>query len=265
MNAMPKSPSKILPMKLWIYTNYDCNLSCSYCVAESTPRAPRRAIPLQTVIPIIDEAVDLGVEQIYFTGGEPFILNDIYEMLDYAAQHLPTTVLTNGMLLSKKRLENLKAVRRDNLVIQVSLDGSCPEQHDPFRGKGSWVKTVAGIKLLHENGFKLRISTTETAANTDHLDEICAFHTAMGIPEEDHIIRPLAKRGFSKIGLEVSKKTLIPEITVNADGIYWHPLSTDADLLVQERIFPLVEAVEKIKHELDAIHSGSQDEMQTFQ
>ena len=90
----------LLPIstKLWIYTNYDCNLHCSYCVAESHPKALQRAMPLSTVKKIIDEALELGFKSIYFTGGEPFILDDIYAMLAYASAKLPTTVLSNAML-----------------------------------------------------------------------------------------------------------------------------------------------------------------------
>ena len=250
--------------KFWIYTNFDCNLSCTYCVAESTPRSPRRAIPLETAVQLVDEAVDLGFESVYFTGGEPFVLEEIYAMLDYAVRRLSTTVLTNGMLLHGKRLEKLKAIPRDNLTMQVSLDGSCPQQHDPFRGTGSWVKTVDGINQLLENGFKMRLSTTETAANNNHLDEICTFHQQLGIPEEDHIIRPLARRGFSQEGIQVSKESLIPELTINVDGVFWHPLSTDPDMLVQTQIFPLAEALNQIQVELYTLNS-SQAEMNAFQ
>ena len=58
--------------KLWIYTNYDCNLRCSYCVARSSPNAPRRAIGLANAKRLVDEAVALGFSQVFFTGGEPF-------------------------------------------------------------------------------------------------------------------------------------------------------------------------------------------------
>jgi molybdenum cofactor biosynthesis enzyme MoaA len=54
-------PLPALSWKLWVYTNHDCNLSCSYCVAESTPRALRNAIGLENACCIVDEAVDLGV------------------------------------------------------------------------------------------------------------------------------------------------------------------------------------------------------------
>src|SRR5262245_17890609 len=93
-----------LQWKLWIYTNYDCNLRCSYCVAKSGADAPRRAIGLANVQRLVDEAVTLGFIDIFFTGGEPFILNDIYDMLSYASAQVRTTVLTNGMILRGVRL-----------------------------------------------------------------------------------------------------------------------------------------------------------------
>ena len=253
-----------LSNKLWIYTNYDCNLRCKYCVAESHPSAPRRAIDLKTVQRIVDEAVALGFESVYFTGGEPFILDDIYAMLAYASERMPTTILTNAMLFGGKRLARLTSIQNEQLILQVSLDGSRPEHHDPYRGQGSWQKTVEGINTLQQSGFQLRVSTTETPANTEALDEICAFRRAMGIPDEDHIIRPLAKRGFSGEGVEVGKENLVPEMTINAEGVYWHPLSTDPDLLVREEIFPLAEAVDSIQEQLDTIARTGSAGMTTF-
>ena len=120
--------------KLWIYTNYDCNLQCSYCVAESSPYTPPRPISLETVRRLVDEAVAQGFSCVYFTGGEPLILEDIYSMLSYSSRSLPTVLLTNAMLLDKNRLEKLCAVNNDQLVIQVSLDGGHAEHHDVYRG-----------------------------------------------------------------------------------------------------------------------------------
>jgi MoaA/NifB/PqqE/SkfB family radical SAM enzyme len=250
--------------KLWLYTNYDCNLSCSYCVAESTPQATRRSLTLAMVQRLCDEAAALGFEQVYFTGGEPFILPEIYPMLSYSSRRFETTVLTNGMLLYGRRLEQLKAVGNENLIVQISLDGATPEQHDRYRGQGSWAKTVAGLQALLEAGFRVRLATTQTSANSSHLDEMCAFHRALGIPEEDHIVRPLARRGFSKEGCEVGKHNLSPEITINVDGVYWHPLSTDPDMLVNEQIFPLAQVVDLMQAEYLRLQEA-QAELQTFQ
>jgi MoaA/NifB/PqqE/SkfB family radical SAM enzyme len=264
-DTQPGDTAQDLQMKMWIYTNFDCNLRCSYCVAESSPRAPRREIGVDKVKQLVDEAQCLGFEHVYFTGGEPLILNNLFEMLAYSSDRLPTTLLTNAMLLRGKRLEKLCEIRNDNLVIQVSLDGARPEQHDPFRGVGSWAKTVEGINSLQQNSFRVRLSTTETPANSACMEEICEYHRSLGIAEEDHIIRPLAKRGFSNEGMDVGKQNISPEITITKSGVYWHPLSTDPDMMVSERIFPLAEAVSKLSTELKEPNTSSTADLQTFQ
>jgi MoaA/NifB/PqqE/SkfB family radical SAM enzyme len=250
--------------KLWIYTNYDCNLRCSYCVAKSSPNTPRRALGLSNVTQLVDEAVALGFSDIFFTGGEPFILKDIYAMLAYSAARIKTTVLTNAMLLRDKRLDQLYAINNDNLVVQVSLDGGNAADHDAYRGKGAWDKTVEGIHLLQERGFRVRLSTTETPANAPRLADICTFHEGLGIPEEDHFIRPLAKRGYSKEGLELDMTNLMPEVTVNLDGVFWHPLSTDVDMQVSRKLFPLANSVERIQQQIDEITRTGSSKLMTF-
>jgi len=263
-STSPQDSSPAFLWKLWIYTNYDCNLKCSYCVAKSGPNAPRRALGMENVKRLVDEAVELGFEHIFFTGGEPFLLNEIYEMLAYSSSRIKTTVLTNAMLLRGTRLEKLCAIANDNLIVQVSLDGGRPEDHDAYRGPGTWAKTVEGIKLLQAAGFRVRLGTTETPVNSAHLDKLCEFHRSIGIPDEDHFIRPLAKRGYSREGLELGMGNLVPEITVNLDGVFWHPLSTDADMQVNKKIFPLAASVERIKEQLQAIALTGNVPLMTF-
>jgi MoaA/NifB/PqqE/SkfB family radical SAM enzyme len=243
-----------LQWKLWIYTNYDCNLRCSYCVAKSSPNVPRRAIGATNAQRLVDEAVALGFDHIFFTGGEPFLLPDIYEMLAYSSARVTTTVLTNAMLLrGGARLEKLVAIANDNLIVQVSLDGGRAESHDAYRGAGTWDKTVEGIRVLQARGFRVRLSTTETPANTNEMALVYAFRDSLGIPAEDHFVRPLAKRGYSKEGLELDMGNLVPELTVNVDGVFWHPLSTDADMQISRKIFPLAHSVGKVQEQLDEI------------
>jgi len=263
----PASPK----WKLWIYTNYDCNLRCSYCVAKSSPNAARRAIGLANVQQLVDEAVELGFEHIFFTGGEPFLLKEIFDMLAYSSARVKTSVLTNAMLLGQRvpgttmtRLDKLRTIANDNLTIQVSLDGGCAEDHDTYRGAGTWVKAVAGIKLLQENGLRVYLSTTETPANTDRLDLVCEFHRSLGIPDEDHFIRPLAKRGYSKEGLELDMGNLVPELTVNLHGVFWHPLSTDADMQVSKKIFPLRVPYERVQQQLEEMARTGGVPLMTF-
>jgi MoaA/NifB/PqqE/SkfB family radical SAM enzyme len=219
---------------------------------------------LSNVFQLVDEAVALGFSDIFFTGGEPFILQDIYAMLAYSSARVKTTVLTNAMILRGKRLDQLCAINHDNLIVQVSLDGGNAADHDAYRGQGAWVKTVEGIQLLQERGFRVRLSTTETPVNSARLDEICLFHRQLGIPDEDHFIRPLAKRGYSKEGLELDMTNLLPEVTVNLDGVFWHPLSTDVDMQVSRKIFPLASSVGRIQQQLDEIARTGSGKLMTF-
>ncbi len=239
-------------------------MRCSYCVAKSSPNAPRRSIGLNNARQLVDEAVALGFDHVFFTGGEPFLLPDIYDMLAHSAARVTTSVLTNAMVIRGTRLEKLKNIQHPNLILQVSLDGGAPEHHDAYRGAGTWAKTVEGIRLLQEAGFHVRLSTTETPANTEHMDQVHAFRRSLGIPDEHHFVRPLAKRGYSKEGLELSMGNLVPEVTVNLDGVFWHPLSTDADMQISKKMFPLKTSVDRIQAQLDEIVRTGSAGMMTF-
>jgi len=244
-----KSP---LPSKLWLYTNFDCNLRCSYCVTKSTPSARRLALGLGNVRRLVDEAAALGFRDLFFTGGEPFILDEIYDMLAYASARLRTTVLTNGTLLWGRRLDRLGGIANQNLRVQVSLDGSRPREHEAYRGRGTWARTVTAVKRLLARDLQVCISTTETPANTARMDELHAFRRSLGIRDEDHLVRPLAKAGLSREGIDLSRRTLQPELTITAEGVFWHPLTFpgDVEMRVREEIFPLDAAVESIEREL---------------
>jgi MoaA/NifB/PqqE/SkfB family radical SAM enzyme len=232
--------------RLWVYTNFDCNLTCSYCVARSSPRAERRGIAMHTFRRLVDEALECGIREMFVTGGEPFLLPDIGEKLRYAAERIPTTVLTNAMLFTGRRLETVRSLIGLDLSFQVSIDGGDAAAHDHYRGPGAWQKAINGITTLQELGAAVSIGSTETPANTDRLDELREFVAGLGIPPERHFIRPLARRGFSNEGMELTVADLEPEVTVTLDGVYWHPLACEDDLLVTRRLFPFREAMAQL-------------------
>jgi hypothetical protein len=93
---------------------------------------------------------------------------------------------------------------------------------------------------------------------------ICEFHRALGISDEDHFVRPLAKRGYAREGIELNMGNLVPEVTVNLDGVFWHPLSTDADMQVSRRMFPLATSVERIKQQLNEMERTGGVPLMTF-
>jgi pyruvate-formate lyase-activating enzyme/TusA-related sulfurtransferase len=230
-----------LGSRLWLYTNFDCNLRCDYCCVRSSPKAPRRALGVERVRRIAREAAALGVAEIFVTGGEPFLLDEIGEILTACAAAAPTTVLTNGMLFVGRRLEILRALPRDRITLQISLDSPTPARHDHHRGAGTWVKAWKGIERARAEGFRVRLAAT--VATDAEAAEFSQFLDSKRISEQDRVIRRVALRGFATKGVAVARGDLVPEITITADGVYWHPVGAeDADLLLTPDIFPLADA-----------------------
>jgi pyruvate-formate lyase-activating enzyme len=234
-------PHRPIGSRLWLYTNFDCNLCCDYCCVRSSPKAPRRALGLERVRRIASEAAKLGVGEIFVTGGEPFMLADIGDILRACAATASTTVLTNGMLLVGRRLETLRGLPRDRLTLQISLDSPTPERHDQHRGAGTWAKAWKGIERARAEGFRVRLAAT--VSTEAEAEEFRQFLDSRQIGEQDRVIRRIALRGFATEGIALARADLVPEITITADGVYWHPVGAeDADLLVTPDIFPLADA-----------------------
>src|SRR5260221_3875307 len=83
--------------RLWLYTNFDCNLRCDYCCVRSSPTAPRRALGLERVRQIAREAAGVGVSEIFVTRGGARLLPRIGEVFAASCRASPTTGLAHGM------------------------------------------------------------------------------------------------------------------------------------------------------------------------
>ena len=247
---MPAEDARPVGSRLWLYTNFDCNLRCDYCCVRSSPQAPRRALGLERVRRIAHEAAGLGVSEIFVTGGEPFLLADIGEILIACATAAPTTVLTNGMLFTGRRLESLRALPRERVTLQISLDSPTSERHDRHRGRGTWARAWRGIERARAEGFRVRLAAT--VSDDVEAQQFERFLDAQHIRAEDRVIRRVALRGFAEQGLALARADLVPEITITAEGVYWHPVGADdADLLLTAEIFPLAEAFAALRRALD--------------
>src|SRR5580692_6504387 len=232
--------------RLWLYTNFDCNLHCDYCCVRSSPKVPRQELGLARVRRIAGEAAEIGVSEIFVTGGEPFLLADIGDILASCTAAAPTTVLTNGMLLAGRRLQTLRSLPSDRLTLQISLDSPTPELHDRHRGTGTWLRAWQGIQCARREGFRVRLAAT---VSTDReAEEFRDFLDEHKIAEEDRVIRRIALRGFAAEGVALARTDLAPEVTITAEGVYWHPVgAADADMLVTPDIFPLAESFAAVR------------------
>jgi MoaA/NifB/PqqE/SkfB family radical SAM enzyme len=102
----------------------------------------------------------LGVRQLSFTGGEPFIVKDFVRILDYALQRAPCLVLTNGVDGVTKRLRQLLPLRERAfpLSLRVSIDWADEARHDAGRGAGNFRKALAAVRTLGTAGFKVSVA-----------------------------------------------------------------------------------------------------------
>lgn len=174
--------------ELWFHTGTACNLACPFCLEGSRPGDNRlQLLRFNDVTPFVHEAIDLGVKQFSFTGGEPFINRDIIRILHYALLHRPCLVLTNGTDPLIKRLNQLEVLRNCPypLTFRVSLDYADAGRHDAGRGEGMFERALDGLVALHTLGFSIsvanqlppEVSSAEVAA---HFAEI---FRAAGLPE----------------------------------------------------------------------------------
>jgi pyruvate-formate lyase-activating enzyme len=239
--------------RLWVYTNFHCNLACDYCCVSSSPRADPRTIATEEFAALVDAAVAAGVRELYVTGGEPFMLVDLDERLRIAAAALPTTVLTNGMVWQGERRRRLEALPRGNLTFQISLDSASEELHDRHRGPGSHRRARDGIELALGLGFRVRVAATLGTDAGDEEQRLADLFDQLGLDDDQRVVRRIARQGAANAGLVVSRASLVPEVCVTAAGVWWHPVAaTDPMMRVADHWRPLDGVIDAVTDEFRA-------------
>lgn len=142
-----------------------CNLRCTHCFISCAPGNHRlELMETQEVFRYLDEARRLGVKEIYYTGGEPFIHKDFIQILEHTLRDFPVSVLTNGLLITEERADRLKEMAdrsRYSLEIRISIDDHDEARNDAIRGEGTFWKILAAYKRLYERGFLPILTVTE--------------------------------------------------------------------------------------------------------
>jgi len=171
-----------------------CNLTCHHCFISCSPtNRSFDLIPLEDVLRTLETSRRLGVKEYYFTGGEPFIHPAMVEILEHTLELGPATVLTNGTLLKRlviARLARAETASIYSLELRVSIDGYSPETNDAIRGKGTFARAMAGVRLLLEHGF-LPIVTVAQTWEDDRAEEV--FHGFVELLRGEGYERPRIK------------------------------------------------------------------------
>ncbi|MBW1881315.1 MAG: radical SAM protein [Deltaproteobacteria bacterium] len=241
--------SGVLPGRVWIYTNYDCNLACRYCLTQSSPTAPRRSLSRKRVLEIAHEAKDLGFTALGVTGGEPFLLRWMPEAVADLADLLPTVVNTNGALFTPRVLERMEVLADRDAAVQLSLDHPDPERNDALRAPDDHWRVQKAARALHAIGVRVRIATTADTLQGEALERLKSLVADLGVAEEDHVVRPVVRRGraaLESLGVPVTEADLPPELTITATGAYRSAFGPtvrngrmDTDLLLTRTTRPL--------------------------
>jgi MoaA/NifB/PqqE/SkfB family radical SAM enzyme len=236
--------------RVWMYANYHCNLECTYCLTESGPNVKRRQLNADWMVDRAIEAKALGFTSVGVTGGEPFMVPSMPETIARLSEILPTIVLSNGSLFHGPRLERIvAALAGKDVHIQVSLDAPDAIANDTKRGEENFSDVCSAIPRLVARGLKVRIATTTEDLADEDKDRLCTLHRSWGVPDEDHVVRPIVARGragLDGIGVMATVSDLPAELCLTTDGAFWSAFGPtvrngvmDTDLLISRITAPI--------------------------
>ena len=148
---LPKRP-KYLFIRILETCNADCFM-CGFALSQDKYRFSKN--DMKTLIP---QAKSIGVQFVRFTGGEPLLHQEIFDLVSLCSNELfSTSIITNGFLL-KQRVERLAKSGLQQII--VSIDGSSAEAHDKYRNMhGLFDRAIAGIRTAKEYGLLVRVNT----------------------------------------------------------------------------------------------------------
>ncbi|MTI82562.1 MAG: putative heme d1 biosynthesis radical SAM protein NirJ2 [Firmicutes bacterium] len=162
----------------WNTTN-QCNLYCQHCYRDAGIRA-QDELNTEEAINLIDEIAKAGFKIMIFSGGEPLMRQDIYQLITHAAQTGLRPVLgTNGTLITPEVARKLKAAGL--MAVGISLDSTDAARHDKFRAvPGCWEQAVAGMRACLQADLPFQIHTTVMEWNYDEVETLTDFAVAEG-------------------------------------------------------------------------------------
>lgn len=167
------------PVVVWSVTR-SCNLECMHCYANSENKKYAGELTTEEALHLIDEMAGMNVPVILFSGGEPLVRPDIFELSSYAiSKGIRVTFSTNGTLINDETAQKIKALGIG--YVGISLDG-VGSVHDYFRRKeGAFDAAIRGVRKCLEHGQKVGLRFTINRHNIDQLPLIFDLMEQEGI------------------------------------------------------------------------------------
>lgn len=172
-HAVPKSSSERRPVTAWNITR-TCNLKCIHCYSDSEEKAYEGELTLDEGKNLITDIKEFGSPALLFSGGEPLVRKDIWELADHASKvGLRLTLSTNGVLIDETVAARIKKL--GFTYVGISLDG-IGDINDHFRGKkGAFDKAMRGFKSCVAVDQRVGLRLTLTRHNYENLNAIFDF------------------------------------------------------------------------------------------
>lgn len=179
-----------------------CNLACRHCRGEAHPEPYEGELSTEEAMALIDTFPQVGKPIIIFTGGDPMMRADVYELVSYAkSKGLTCAFSPNGTLITPETAAKIKACGVDRC--SISIDGADAASHDAFRGvPGAFDASMAGIGLLRNAGVPFQINTTVTKGNLGSFRRIFELCQSIGAAAW-HIFLLVPMGRASSLGEEV--------------------------------------------------------------
>lgn len=169
------APAMRSPRSIDVEITSRCNLRCKYCYYFENPAVEYSDLPPSGWLSFFEECRDAAVMHLCIAGGEPFLREDLREILDGVVRNrMRLSLLSNGGLIDDGIAEYLAGTGRCDCV-QISIDGSRSETHDACRGRGSFDAAVRGLKTLQRHGVNAAVRLTITHHNVDDLESAAKF------------------------------------------------------------------------------------------
>ena len=176
---VPKTASERRPIVVWNITRA-CNLKCVHCYNDSGACQVGDELSTEQAKAVLDNLVQFGVPSVLFSGGEPLMRPDLFELIGYAVERgLRAVISTNGTLITPDMAKQIE--QHGVSYVGISLDG-IGDINDKFRGvAGAFDRAVAGIKNCQNAGVRIGLRLTLTQKNVQDLESLFGFFEAENI------------------------------------------------------------------------------------
>lgn len=178
---MDKADFSLAPFTIAWEITRACAYACVHCRANAQHQRDPRELDSQESFRLIDRLSEFGNPILIFTGGDPMMRRDLFELVEYAAKKGLRCSLTPTAtaLPTRERLE--MAAKSGIRRIALSLDAPTEEVHDGFRQvEGSWQRTMKILRNAQEAGISAQINTTVSRFNLDLLPQMVPFVKEVG-------------------------------------------------------------------------------------